>query len=135
MINWKDIQKRAANTPSNESFTMPQPTKEEQNQWQTSLLVSSMAIDSRYVAISRKDLELFRAGLIRRYWNGSDELGKRILSFDPEKEEKGVYLYAEPGLGKTSILKTLAIRLAKQFTFLNIFFRADYLGITLRFGG
>ncbi len=112
MIN---IDKLFAASKDRSPIELPGPTNEEREAWQTSLLIGSMAIASSYVGITRKDFETFRPGLVRKFWKGSDELGRKILRFDPASAEKGFYLYGDPGCGKTSILKTLAIILVKQF--------------------
>ncbi len=94
---------------------LPGPSKEERERWKTSLLVGSMAIDSNYVGITRKDFETFWPAHVRNFWKGSDKIGRAVLRFDPDIRDKGIYLYGDPGCGKTSILKTLAILLVKKY--------------------
>ncbi len=94
---------------------IPGPSHAEFEAWRTSLLVGSMTIGSNYVGITRKDLETFRPAHARKFWKGSDNIGSKVLRFDPDKMDKGVYLYGDPGCGKTSILKTLAILLVKKY--------------------
>ncbi len=74
-----------------------------------------MAIGSNYVGITRKDFETFRPAHARSFWKGSDNVGSVVLRFDPEKSDKGIYLYGDPGCGKTALLKTLAIMLVKKY--------------------
>ncbi len=111
-VNFSELSKMAeGRNPKH----IPGPTEEERERWKTSLLVGSMAIDSNYIGITRKDFETFRPAYVRDFWKGSDKVGGLVLRFDPETNDKGVYLYGDPGCGKTAILKTLAIMLVKKY--------------------
>lgn len=98
-----------------ERISIPGPSHADHVRWNNSVIVSDLAIDPNFVSVTRSDVRTYRAAYMGRFWLASRDLARRILSFDPDQEEKGLYLYSKSGLGKTSIMKCLALRLQQNF--------------------
>ena len=106
--------KEAKENGNEKRIEIPGPSDEQRQEWRDKILVSGMSIDSRWTSIKLADLETYKNANLPKFWRGSNELARRILSFDPEKATRAFLLFGKSGVGKTSILKALSINLARR---------------------